>query len=215
MMDSNCHPHAILRLPILMDFGRTLWEWCEHLTNFSDMATGRKHVFYILKQIYYRRFDEPRSAEYIRQMADALKYCHSKKVIHRLEETDLWNIIHLLFSETSSRRICCWTWKGSSRLPTLGGQSMHPVQGRQFSYTIVASAVGRVILSWFYGVVLIILDTNSCLSALAVQACDHVRHPGLSPPGDDWGKHTRRQGFRDYHYALIIIIIIIIIIMHC
>ena len=29
------------------------------------------------------RFDEPRSAKYIRQMADALKYCHSKKVIHR------------------------------------------------------------------------------------------------------------------------------------
>jgi len=30
-----------------------------------------------------QRFDEPRSAKYIRQMADALKYCHSKKVIHR------------------------------------------------------------------------------------------------------------------------------------
>merc|ERR1712059_59480 len=29
------------------------------------------------------RFDEPQSALYIRQMADALKYCHSKKVIHR------------------------------------------------------------------------------------------------------------------------------------
>ncbi|XP_037068191.1 aurora kinase C-like [Pollicipes pollicipes] len=30
-----------------------------------------------------KRFDEPRSAIYISQMADALKYCHSKKVIHR------------------------------------------------------------------------------------------------------------------------------------
>jgi len=29
------------------------------------------------------RFDEPRSSKYIRQMADALRYCHSKKVIHR------------------------------------------------------------------------------------------------------------------------------------
>jgi len=29
------------------------------------------------------RFDEPRSSKYICQMADALRYCHSKKVIHR------------------------------------------------------------------------------------------------------------------------------------
>merc|ERR1719187_3020886 len=29
------------------------------------------------------RFDEARSSKYIRQMADALRYCHSKKVIHR------------------------------------------------------------------------------------------------------------------------------------
>ncbi|KAF0290500.1 Aurora kinase A [Amphibalanus amphitrite] len=30
-----------------------------------------------------KRFDEERSAQYIAQMADALKYCHSRKVIHR------------------------------------------------------------------------------------------------------------------------------------
>jgi len=30
-----------------------------------------------------RRFDEERAANYIAQMADALKYCHMKKVIHR------------------------------------------------------------------------------------------------------------------------------------
>jgi len=29
------------------------------------------------------RFDDARSSKYIRQMADALRYCHSKKVIHR------------------------------------------------------------------------------------------------------------------------------------
>ena len=32
---------------------------------------------------HLHRFDEPRSSKYIRQMADALRYCHSKKVIHR------------------------------------------------------------------------------------------------------------------------------------
>lgn len=30
-----------------------------------------------------KRFDEVRTATYISQLADALKYCHSKKVIHR------------------------------------------------------------------------------------------------------------------------------------
>ena len=139
------------------DIVRVMWTFDQFLIYGNRQETC---ILYS-KQIYYRRFDEPRSAKYIRQMADALKYCHSKKVIHRLEETDLWNILHLLFSETSSRRTCCWTWKGSSRLPTLGGQSMHPVQGRQFSYTIVTSCVGRVMLrSWFYGVTIIIWDTN-------------------------------------------------------
>ena len=32
-------------------------------------------------------------------------------------------------SETSNRKTCCWTWRESSRLRTLGGPSMHPVPG--------------------------------------------------------------------------------------
>jgi len=43
----------------------------------------RGEMYKSLQKQPKQRFDEPRSAKYIRQMADALKYCHSKKVIHR------------------------------------------------------------------------------------------------------------------------------------
>ena len=56
------------------------------------------------------RFAESQAALYITQMADALTYCHSKKVIHRY--TDQINFLFLLmcldnlqlFAETSSLR---------------------------------------------------------------------------------------------------------------
>jgi len=43
----------------------------------------RGEMYKSLQKQPKQRFDEPRSAKYIRQMSDALKYCHSKKVIHR------------------------------------------------------------------------------------------------------------------------------------
>ena len=43
----------------------------------------RGEMYKSLQKQPKQRFDEPRSAKYIRQMADALRYCHSKKVIHR------------------------------------------------------------------------------------------------------------------------------------
>jgi len=43
----------------------------------------RGEMYKSLQKQPKQRFDEPRSAKYIRQMSDALRYCHSKKVIHR------------------------------------------------------------------------------------------------------------------------------------
>jgi len=43
----------------------------------------RGEMYKSLQKQPKQRFDEARSAKYIRQMADALRYCHSKKVIHR------------------------------------------------------------------------------------------------------------------------------------
>merc|ERR1711973_851474 len=40
-------------------------------------------MYKILQKQTLGRFDEWKSAKYIRQMSDAFKYCHSKKVIHR------------------------------------------------------------------------------------------------------------------------------------
>ena len=51
------------------------------------------HIRQMIKHDVAPRFDEPRSAKYIRQMADALKYCHSKKVIHRW---GLWTMVDQL-----------------------------------------------------------------------------------------------------------------------
>merc|ERR1712059_189157 len=43
----------------------------------------RGEMYKSLQKQPKNRFDEPRSSKYIGQMADALRYCHSKKVIHR------------------------------------------------------------------------------------------------------------------------------------
>jgi aurora kinase A len=43
----------------------------------------RGELYKSMQKMPKSRFDEARSSKYIRQMADALRYCHSKKVIHR------------------------------------------------------------------------------------------------------------------------------------
>ncbi|XP_077982536.1 aurora kinase C-like [Glandiceps talaboti] len=65
------------------------------------------------------KFDEKRSAMYIEQLADALKYCHSKKVIHRDIKPE-----NLLLSLKGDLKIADFGWSvhaPSSRRATLCG----------------------------------------------------------------------------------------------
>ncbi|CAH1270854.1 aurora kinase C-like [Branchiostoma lanceolatum] len=65
------------------------------------------------------RFDERRSATYIAQLADALKYCHSKKVIHRDIKPE-----NLLLGLKGDLKIADFGWSvhaPSSRRATLCG----------------------------------------------------------------------------------------------
>jgi len=43
----------------------------------------RGEMYKMLQRQPNSRFDEPKASKYIYQMADALRYCHTKKVIHR------------------------------------------------------------------------------------------------------------------------------------
>lgn len=43
----------------------------------------RGEMYKALQKQQNNKFDEPRASKYIMQMSDALRYCHSKKVIHR------------------------------------------------------------------------------------------------------------------------------------
>ena len=65
------------------------------------------------------RFDEPRTATYIRQLAEALKYCHSKHVIHRDIKPE-----NLLLGLKGNLKIADFGWSvhaPSSRRTTLCG----------------------------------------------------------------------------------------------
>ena len=65
--------------------------------NIWQKAKKSKKKYELIKNLFKIRFDEPRSAKYIRQMADALKYCHSKKVIHRWVNNNIKTIIIMMF----------------------------------------------------------------------------------------------------------------------
>ena len=72
------------------------------------------------------RFAESQAALYISQMADALTYCHSKKVIHRYrDQLNVFIFMCLdniqLFAGTSSLRTFSWTLAATLRSPTLDG----------------------------------------------------------------------------------------------
>ncbi|KAK0072234.1 hypothetical protein PV325_011668, partial [Microctonus aethiopoides] len=76
-------------------------------------------LFKALKASPNERFDEHKTANYIRQMADALKYCHNKKVIHRDIKPE-----NLLLGKNGELKIADFGWSvhaPSSRRETLCG----------------------------------------------------------------------------------------------
>ena len=84
------------------------------------------------------RFAESQAALYISQMADALTYCHSKKVIHRYrDQLNVFIFMCLdniqLFAETSSLRTFSWTLAATLRSPTLDGIAQQIVGNAQIS----------------------------------------------------------------------------------
>lgn len=80
---------------------------------------SRGELYKELQSQPHRRFDEARSAHYIRQLTDALIYCHSKKVIHRDIKPE-----NLLLSLKGDIKIADFGWSvhaPSSRRETLCG----------------------------------------------------------------------------------------------
>ncbi|CAD6238985.1 GSCOCG00008590001-RA-CDS [Cotesia congregata] len=76
-------------------------------------------LYKALKAAPNGRFDDKRTAPYIRQLADAMKYCHSKKVIHRDIKPE-----NLLLGRDGELKIADFGWSvhaPSSRRETLCG----------------------------------------------------------------------------------------------
>ncbi|XP_032669183.1 aurora kinase C-like isoform X1 [Odontomachus brunneus] len=91
-----------------------------------------------------KRFDEQRTATYMAQLADALKYCHSKKVIHRDIKPE-----NLLLGAYGELKIADFGWSvhaPSSRRDTLCGtlDYLPPemVSGKTHNHTVDFWSVG-------------------------------------------------------------------------
>ncbi|XP_011865361.1 PREDICTED: aurora kinase C-like [Vollenhovia emeryi] len=91
-----------------------------------------------------KRFDEERTANYIAQLADALKYCHSKSVIHRDIKPE-----NLLLGMNGELKIADFGWSvhaPSSRRDTLCGtlDYLPPemVSGKTHNHTVDFWSVG-------------------------------------------------------------------------
>ena len=83
-------------------------------------------------------FNEVKSAKYVRQLADALKYCHSKKVIHRDIKPE-----NLLMDLKGDLKIADFGWSvhaPSSRRGTMCGtlDYLPPemIEGRKFDESL-------------------------------------------------------------------------------
>lgn len=91
-----------------------------------------------------KRFDEVRTATYMSQLADALKYCHSKKVIHRDIKPE-----NLLLGVKGELKMADFGWSvhaPSSRRETLCGtlDYLPPemVMGKTYNHTVDLWSVG-------------------------------------------------------------------------
>lgn len=91
-----------------------------------------------------KRFDEVRTATYISQLADALKYCHSKKVIHRDIKPE-----NLLLGTKGELKMADFGWSvhaPSSRRETLCGtlDYLPPemVMGKTYNHAVDLWSVG-------------------------------------------------------------------------
>ncbi|XP_047364673.1 aurora kinase C-like [Vespa velutina] len=91
-----------------------------------------------------KRFDEVRTATYMSQLADALKYCHSKKVIHRDIKPE-----NLLLGLKGELKMADFGWSvhaPSSRRETLCGtlDYLPPemVMGKTYNHTVDLWSVG-------------------------------------------------------------------------
>jgi len=60
-------------------------------------------MYKLLQKQEHGRFDEARTAKYVRQLADALNYCHSKKVCLIKLLTKFENLNFISANETKLR----------------------------------------------------------------------------------------------------------------
>lgn len=101
----------------------------------------------------HKRFSEDRAANYIAQIADALKYCHEKKVIHRDIKPE-----NLLIGAKGEIKIADFGWSvhaPSSRRTTLCGTldylSPEMVQGKTHSDRVDLWSLGVLCYEFLVG----------------------------------------------------------------
>lgn len=100
-----------------------------------------------------KRFSEERTANYIGQIAEALKYCHSKKVIHRDIKPE-----NLLLGAKGEIKIADFGWSvhaPSSRRTTLCGTSDYlppeMVHGKTYNETVDLWSLGVLCYEFLVG----------------------------------------------------------------
>ncbi|XP_034255328.1 aurora kinase C [Thrips palmi] len=110
-------------------------------------------LFRALQTQPLKRFDELRAAAYIQQLADALHYCHSKKVIHRDIKPE-----NLLLGAKGELKIADFGWSvhaPSSRRDTLCGtlDYLPPemVQGRPHDHKVDLWSLGVLCYEFLVG----------------------------------------------------------------
>ncbi|KAK0422859.1 hypothetical protein QR680_007829 [Steinernema hermaphroditum] len=112
---------------------------------------GRGCVYDLLKK--EKKFSAPRSASYIKQVADALHYCHQKKVIHRDIKPE-----NLLVTADDKVKLADFGWSvhsPSSRRSTVCGTLDYicpeMLENRVHNYTVDNWSVGVLLYEFLCG----------------------------------------------------------------